>query len=199
MGRQPLTVYKVSKVKFSLVTFGSGPVTDINLTDNCKRLPQVNVVLALVNEYDLVTRADKPYLNSLVDLYRSRYGLPPLHTPALTSLAAHAGAAGGKGMWPLPPPQFQLLGDIIVLKSCVGPAGDDESDATKFVHHSLQPVRLTADEFGRLLFCDVAVHRRVVYLERMDMLARVDDTAGPAEGKDVLVREVEELVGIRQE
>ncbi|KAH6651230.1 hypothetical protein F5144DRAFT_617854 [Chaetomium tenue] len=174
-------------------------VSNPSAEHNCKRLPQVNVVLALVNEYDLVTRADKPYLNSLVDLYRSRYGLPPLHTPTLSSLAAHTGAGGGKGMWPLPPPQFQLLGDVIVLKSCAEPAGDDESDATKFVHHSLQAVQLTADEFGRLLFCDVAVHRRVVYLERMDMLTRVDEAPGPAEGKGVLVMEREELVGICQE
>jgi hypothetical protein len=172
-------------------------VTDICLTDICKSLPQANLVLALVNEYDVVTRADKPYLSSLVDLYRAKYGLPPLHTPSLSWLALHAGAVGGKGMvWPLPLPQFHLLGDIIVLRTCVESASDDESDATAVVHRSLRAVQLSEVELGRLLFCDVAVHRRAVYLERMDMLVKIARMGEAEEGKDALVVEKGALAGL---
>lgn len=184
-------------MKLSLITFGSGPVTDISLTDICKTLPQTNLILALVNEYDVVTRADKPYLSSLVDLYRARYGLPPLHTPSLSRLALHAGAVAGKGMvWPLPLPQFHLLGDIIVLRTCVESASDDESDSTAVVHHSLRAVQLSEDELGRLLFCDVAVHRRAVYLERMDMFVNIAGTGEAEEGEDASVVEKGVLVGL---
>jgi hypothetical protein len=174
-----------------LITFGSVPVTDISLTDTCKALPHVNLVLSLVNEYDVVSRADKPYLQSLVDLYRARYGLPPLHMPALSSLA---GAVGGQGVWPVPPPQFHLLGDIVVLKMDGESAADDESDATAVVQRSLRTVQLSEDELVKLLFCSVAVHRRAVYLERMDTLVGAAEMQAPMEKeKDNLVMESEVL------
>ncbi|KAK4096073.1 alpha/beta-hydrolase [Parathielavia hyrcaniae] len=141
---------ELSHLKFSLLTFGSVPVTDTDLTTACKSLPHVNLVLTVVNEHDAVPRADRPYLESLVDLYRSRYGLPPLHMPALSGLAlgaANHAAAGTssacKGAWPVPAAQFCLLGDVVVLRMRMGGVGgdmmmkggddgDDESEVTDY-------------------------------------------------------------------
>src|SRR5436190_441497 len=72
----------VSSTRFSVITFGAAPVTQPNLTprllDLSHRRDRPGVMLAIVNEYDIVPRADGPYLRSLVDLYRSKYGLPPI-------------------------------------------------------------------------------------------------------------------------
>jgi hypothetical protein len=34
----------------------------------------------------------------------------------------------------------------------------------------VQAVEVTPDEFSKLLFCDIATHRRTAYLERMEMM-----------------------------
>jgi hypothetical protein len=140
--------------------------------------PNIGLVMAVVNEYDMVPRADGPYLRSVVELYRSRYALPPLaggyvEKPSIASLAVHA-SVGLKGHWALPPPTYYLVGDVVVLKTCLETsqqADDSVSEATTLAIPLLKAVKVSAVDFSKLLFCDVAVHRRMVYLERLEMLA----------------------------
>jgi len=46
-------------------------------------VPNLGVVLAFVNEFDLIPRADQAYVFSLIDLYRSFYGLEPMMKDAI--------------------------------------------------------------------------------------------------------------------
>ncbi|KAK4171643.1 Alpha/Beta hydrolase protein [Triangularia setosa] len=159
----------ITNCKLSLITFGSPPVTSISLTDICKGSPNTGLLLSIVNEYDMVSRADGPYLRSLVDLYRSRNGLPPTFNNTTTPIERGAKA------WPLPLPVFQPLGDIIVLKlhfinmSSVQGA-DALSQTSSLVAPTIKAVSVTPEEFAKLLFCDISTHRRKTYIERMDML-----------------------------
>ncbi|KAK0672344.1 Alpha/Beta hydrolase protein [Cercophora samala] len=170
----------MTNCKLSLISFGSPPVTSTGLTDICKGRSNVGVLLSMVNEYDMVSRADGPYLQSLVDLYRSRIGLPLLFS------SSAATADGDSKAWPLPLPTFQLLGDIVVLKlRFVDPPsvlGDDAlSQASTLVMPTLNAITVTPQEFAKLLFCDIATHRRKAYIERVEMLtAQIWDSSEPS-------------------
>ncbi|KAK4670712.1 uncharacterized protein QC763_213520 [Podospora pseudopauciseta] len=160
----------ISNCKPSLITFGSPPVTSISLTDICKDSSSVGVLLSIVNEYDMISRADGPYLQSVVDLYRSRHGLPPVFN------SSAATAERDSKSWPLRLPTFHLLGDIVVLKlhlvDLPSVQGDDAlSQASTIVVTTLKAVKVSPKEFAKLLFCDISTHRRKAYIERMEMLA----------------------------
>ncbi|KAK4200875.1 Alpha/Beta hydrolase protein [Triangularia verruculosa] len=152
--------------KLSLITFGSPPVLSRGLTDICKENDGVGLLLSIVNEYDMISRADGPYLRSLIDLYRSRYGLPSVSGSATTR---------GHSAWPLPLPVFQPLGDIIILKLHLVDIPsfrkrDSSSQASTLMAPTLKAVKVSPEEFARLLFCDISTHRRRSYMERVDML-----------------------------
>jgi hypothetical protein len=120
----------------------------------------------------MISRADGPYLRSIIDLYRSRNGLPPVSADA-PSITIVDDAA--KTAWPLPPPEYSLLGDIIVLrlKLMDAPASNDDetfSQAETLTTPLVRAVEVTPEEFSKLLFCDIGTHRRTAYLERMEMM-----------------------------
>lgn len=186
------------KVKYSLLTFGSAPCVTISdvgrrILGSKREKGTVGVMMALINEYDMVSRADKAYIRSVVDLYRGRYGLPPLtiSTPGQRVIAGggipklEAGLDIGsetsetERMWHLPRPVFHLVGDIIVFRLCFGEemgTEDDGDDEGELLEREVgQKPTLKADlvpteEFTKLVFCDIGVHRRTAYLERVGML-----------------------------
>lgn len=50
--------------------------------------------------------------------------------------------------------------------------GDDAlSQASTIVVPTLKAVKVSPQEFAKLLFCDISTHRRKAYIERMEMLA----------------------------
>ncbi|KAK3370940.1 hypothetical protein B0T24DRAFT_577929 [Lasiosphaeria ovina] len=174
---------QLPSAKYSLITFGSAPSTSQSVTELCRSQPSVGLLINFVNEYDMVSRSDKAYIRSILDLYRSRYGLPPVanthlterllrdgglgNSPSIASIAVHAGPKVGV-TWPLPAPVFHLVGDIVVLRVCFdAPEADDVIPEA-----SLKADKVSPDEFGKLLFCDLSVHRRTAYLERLNMLVR---------------------------
>jgi hypothetical protein len=166
--------YPVARSKLSLITFGSAPTTTlpIRMPDLRHSHPNIGPTLAILNEYDMVPRADRSYIRSIVDLYRTARGLAPIHTPPLNPHSESKALA-----WPLPPPQYHLVGDIIVLRlrlsgGCSSALVDDAlSQASTLTEPMVEAVRVAPGEFGRLLFCDLATHRRRAYLERMDIWA----------------------------
>ncbi|KAM7183570.1 Alpha/Beta hydrolase fold [Naviculisporaceae sp. PSN 640] len=166
---------RLETTKLSLITFGSAPTTSSSITGLCKLRPNVNLTLSIVNEYDMISRADGPYLRSLVNLYRSRKGLPPVSlSDDQPELDAPRDTAR-KDIWPLPLPKYHLVGDIIVLQLLLAdtPAtnyDDTFSQASTITSSIVSAIELTPDEFSRLLFCDIGTHRRVTYLQRMQTL-----------------------------
>jgi hypothetical protein len=176
---------KLSNLEFSLVTFGPAPVLSSNLTSFALKSPNVGFVLAFVNEYDIVPRADRPYVRSIVNLYRSRYGLPSVASPGIapsleqmevnsaeTSIVLESDgmSQGGKmemELWALPKPSYHVVGNIIVLQSphATAPSATQGPPAK-----SVRAVQVSQSEFQDLLFCDLGVHKRKTYLQRMEMM-----------------------------
>jgi hypothetical protein len=124
-------------ITFSLITFGAAPVSTHDITPLLRQYAgqprKAGLALAVVNEFDLVPRADGPYVRSLVDLYRAKYGLPPITDVAPSkpetplSLETKTVIAGREQsaptdqeplsahVWPLPKQQYRLAGDIYCL------------------------------------------------------------------------------------
>ncbi|KAK0751769.1 Alpha/Beta hydrolase protein [Schizothecium vesticola] len=166
---------QIVRSKLSLITFGSAPTTTlpIRIPDLRHSRPNIGPTLAILNEYDMIPRADRAYIRSIVDLYRTSHGLAPLHTPPPEADAE----SKARLAWPLPPPQYNLVGDIIVLRlrlsggGSSAPVDDALSQTSMLTAPIVEAVRVAPGEFGRLLFCDLATHRRRTYLERMDIWA----------------------------
>ncbi|UNI16981.1 hypothetical protein JDV02_003363 [Purpureocillium takamizusanense] len=164
----------LSRQTLSLATFGAAPAVAQNVTDVTKALPNVGWMLSFVNEFDMVPRADQPYIRSIIDLYRARYGLP------CRSAMPGDGAfdATGKTValtaphWTLPPPCYQLVGDIILSRKTtrVPTADDGASEMTAVSSRQMLFHKVCPDDFYDLVFCDIGVHKRRTYLERVEHL-----------------------------
>ncbi|CAM1503554.1 Fc.00g011450.m01.CDS01 [Cosmosporella sp. VM-42] len=167
---------QLSFVDLSLVTFGSPPITSINVTELAKRQHRVEHVLAFVNEFDLVPRLDRSYMLSLVDLYRSSYGLPPTSPDDSSDPQLQRGEGPGGTEWKLPSPDYHIVGDIVVLRSkidlgVVFRPGETDFDTLVAPSQRLDMVHVSPQEFQQLLFCDVSAHKRRLYLERLEKLS----------------------------
>jgi hypothetical protein len=111
--------------------------------------------------------------------------------PTGPDLAVHAGAAkilaavhGTGVVWPLPGRLLGLVGEVVVWKLVLGGGlassleGDEatqpeEISADDAVERlQVKAMKVEEDDFSKLLFCNVGVHRRMVYLERAGMLVR---------------------------
>jgi hypothetical protein len=196
-----LIIQKASHRKLSFITFGAPPVTQPNLNhilhNNRRRTtPNLGLTLAIVNEYDLVSRIDQPYIRSLVDLYRSLFQLGPVpdddddddddngestttSETASASLSTTSTLDSGLGarMWELPKPEFWLLGEIVLWRTeAVDVKRENGQGATGVVAREkiLRAFVVQSDEFARLVFCRVQVHRRQEYEMRVKMLMGED-------------------------
>jgi hypothetical protein len=134
----------------------------------------------LINEFDLVSRADRPYILCLVNLFRSVYGRPPLG-PDEDEDSAHASPPSevsssatevsdvlkeaAESVWPVTPCRYHHVGPHIVLLKRL----ERESHSGEY-SLKLRAVRVAPDEFEKLLFCRLAVHRRVCYAERIQII-----------------------------
>jgi hypothetical protein len=143
----------------------------------------LGITVAIVNEYDLVSRIDQSYIRSLVDLYRSLFQLNPIpddestksdtsSTLAESSLDSEGSLLQKAKMWNLPKPAFWLLGEIVLLRIEAVEVRADNAVAwpTVTMQRILMPFTVEPEEFARLVFCRVAVHRRVEYEKRIEML-----------------------------
>ena len=151
------------------------------------------MVLALVNEFDVVARADLAYVRSLVDLYRSFYKLPPVpdketgDSSASLTLTDSGDSYVRKGIWKLPLVNFFHIGPLVVLKgekvlpsrsevkgsgATQPPALDkQEQDAPKTIYGrrnkilKLEAFDVTAEDFATLVFRRKFVHNRAIYID----------------------------------
>ena len=169
---------------FSSITFGSPPVIRPDIGSRTPRGQNCGFVISFVNEFDLVPRADGAYVRSLVDLYRSLYDLPPIQAEAsnnqprstfsssdstLVNGSIKSSNSTASRSWTLPKPDLWHAGDLVLLKLELS----TEEDISK--NHggnglALHAIELSHEDFSKLLFCQVAVHSRGCYHERVRML-----------------------------
>ena len=179
----PLLIQITGKFRFSLITFGSPPVINQDLST---RLPKHNhdkveeIVLNFINEYDLVTRSTRSYIRSLVDLFRSIYGLPHIEDKGtvtedwkvLNGLGPQFSGDGSLPtlrlsklrLWDLPRPELFHVGPIVALKAGYSSTPAPGETALDW---DLRAYLVPPEEFAQLLFCRVSVHSRQIYAENM--------------------------------
>ena len=146
-----------SQTTFSCITFGSPPVAHCAQPQDRSALNQYLAgerVLHFVNEFDIVSRVDRSYIRSMLDLY-----------------AKESEEEKDQNYWQLPEPELIHLGQIVVLKiraPCFEPRpeGDLRTDAA-FSAWKLEP-----EDLAHLLFCRRSVHHRTVYRDRVSHLQR---------------------------
>ncbi|KAF5966883.1 hypothetical protein FBULB1_11437 [Fusarium bulbicola] len=166
--------------RFSCVTFGAPPCltrhVDLDIFQPSSGTTCVNVI----NEFDVVTRADKPYILSLVDVARAMLDLPPkaaisehetsegIVSAALGSTRDEKGRLSDDSVdfpvkesnfWRFPQPFYHHVGPRLIL-------------LTRYVDNqmSLKAVEISSSEFQKLLFCRVTVHGKRFYEERIGAL-----------------------------
>ncbi|KAK4248897.1 hypothetical protein C7999DRAFT_13178, partial [Corynascus novoguineensis] len=151
-------------LRFSLVTFGSPPVIAPSVTnlvnEHLKHQTNPGLAVAVVNETDVVARADNLYLLSLVDLYKSIDSPAPV---AETTTQAQPRTRDGR-YWQLPPPVYHLIGNVVVLKEL-----DEESDDPRITAFSV-----SESDFSKLLFCSSRAHHKEVYQLAVERLRHAE-------------------------
>lgn len=115
-----------------------------------------------MNEYDLVARADKDYIQSLTELYGSI-------GPHDSKQDANHRDGNKRLDWPPPAPVFQHIGPIIVLKNSP-PTSDMKCGTSSLPGLVLSAWKITAEDLSRLIFCRLSVHGRTVYEERIQKI-----------------------------
>ena len=118
-------------------------------------------MLAIVNENDAVARLDRPYVESISQLYETT---SPTRINSLRS---------AKRMWRLPPPQLYHIGDLIVLKQ-------EQEKAINVV----RGYQVTPELFSDTVFYDLAAHPKAVYQKNIASLLAAD--AEPLAGLEYL-------------
>ncbi|KAF5721166.1 alpha beta-hydrolase [Fusarium mundagurra] len=166
--------------RFSCVTFGAPPCLTQQVDFGMFQPSRGTVCINVINEFDVVTRADKPYILSLVDVARAMLDLPP--KAAISEHETSEGIVSAalettrdekwrlsddsedllvkeSNFWRFPQPFYNHVGPRVVL-------------LTRFVDNqmSLKAVEISSSEFQKLFFCRVAVHGKKFYEERISAL-----------------------------
>ncbi|KAF4472687.1 alpha beta-hydrolase [Fusarium albosuccineum] len=172
--------------RFSCVTFGAPPCVTAPVDLSLYQPGGPTLCLNIINEFDVVSRADKPYILSLVDLVRAKVDLPPEASGSATSENTIRAPNKAKlehelesfpsidtflsdsdesfvlrnsDFWGLPRPFYHHVGSRVILMMRL-----DEGKL------GLRVVEVPLSEFRKLLFCRIAVHFKARYGERVEML-----------------------------
>ncbi|KAK4233461.1 hypothetical protein C8A03DRAFT_19473 [Achaetomium macrosporum] len=158
-----------SDARLSCITFGAPPVVTqaLNVEGLAPRRP-LGLCLNIINEFDVVSRADRPYILCLVNLIRSLYGKPAILDDGVEftrdmdppGSRASQQAAGPENVWRVPPPMYHHVGSRVLLLTRL----DDDGRIC------LKACEVTEEAFQQLLFCRVEVHRRACYSDRIRRL-----------------------------
>ena len=180
-------------LRFSCFTFGAPPILSDDITQAIKlgsfRERNRGFNLAFVNEFDMVCRIDHSYLRSLIDLFRSVYGLgpgmndeivrqeekpgtsntedtqyvlPPLNFPNVDQKAAVNPTEDRP--WALPIPDYHTFGDLVLLRKEHNTRVESKQRSSK----ELRALSIRAQDFEMLLYCGIKVHSRTHYEDRME-------------------------------
>jgi len=150
------------------VTFGAPPVSLLPLQVATQGRNNRNQFLAFANEGDLVVRADRAYLGSLVKLLAAP--APSTSTrarlrervsrPNLRGTGARPAGAGPLPYWPVPEGTLSNAGRLVLLR-----------EKPRTSSHAVEAVQVTDGELRDVMFGDPAMHPMTVYKQRLDTLA----------------------------
>ncbi|KAI1191178.1 Alpha/Beta hydrolase protein [Nemania serpens] len=156
---------KFTDVSFSCITFGCPPVAKV--ADIKDRLVLDHVlgqapILNIINEYDLVSRLDREYVRSLIQLYSSK-------TPYVPEESSWTDEEIVGKYWPLPTSDFEHIGSIVVLRTELPDLQLDNMTASQ-VSTKVTAWDITSESLSDLVFCQVQVHRRKYYRGKIEQL-----------------------------
>ncbi|KAF9638048.1 hypothetical protein BFW01_g8945 [Lasiodiplodia theobromae] len=156
-------------IKFSSITFGGPPALRQTRLEK-EWIPESGELwLNIVNEYDVIGRADKAYILSLVDLLRSVYGKLPLENTSGISLDSQN--SGTLNYWTLRESDYRHYGDMIILQvSQEWPSLSGESVLTND-GLSVSTWKVSWADYSQLVFTRVRVHARTFYERNVGMIA----------------------------
>ena len=175
------------------MTFGAPPILSADITETIKTEPFLGrnrgVNLAFVNEFDMVSRVDQSYFRSLIDLYRSIYGLEPVMNGKIARREAKPSTPDTEDtqyvlppldfqhtepkaavkpienrLWPLPNAEFHMFGDLVLLRKEQDARVEPDERPSK----ELRALSIRAQDFEKLLYCGIKTHSRTYYSDRMD-------------------------------
>ncbi len=155
-----------SSTQFSCITFGAPPCVsapvDVSRFETGGR---VIACLNIINEFDLVARADKRYAEELAKLLKSLHDTPsvPLDPAPRTDVGLTSSLPDaqddplyqGRKVYPLCKAIYQHIGPRILLLR------------RRAAGLPLVAVQVKAQEFENLLFCRLAVHKKGEYSQRV--------------------------------
>jgi len=120
-----------------------------------------------VNEYDIVARADKQYIRSLIELRKAARQSQSISNSGQDRLTINKAI---EPTWLLPEPVCQHIGRIVVLKVS-RPTSDmrntcssSSSSSSELVHSAWE---ITPNQLSQLVFCKLSVHGRAAYRDRI--------------------------------
>ena len=159
-------------LSFSCVTFGSPPICDSKFASLANRLREETKTcrfhINFLNEFDLVPCLDKPYVLSLINLYRTKFSLPPIQSEESVVSSTTVGASSSSNIdttsfWPLPAPVLVHSGEMVLLSL-------DESLDGEYETGKLRATTISNDVLGSLVYCRLAAHKMDLYLTNLSEL-----------------------------
>ena len=170
--------------RFSCITFGSPPMIRPSISSRSLSSHGKTLVFNIINEFDVVTRADSNYILSLVNLYRSIYQMSSVRevntlddgmmqdTKSIAAYHLSSDKDSTGSFWITPSATYNHIGERVVLhmQMCEG-SSSGESDDDLADKLELKAFSIEAQAFQKLLFCRVSVHRRIEYRKRIGLIA----------------------------
>jgi len=145
--------------------------------------PNRGLVLSIINEFDLVTRCDTSYIKSIVSLFRTLHKLPPLpaskeskptrpleQAPVELFTLEQRAPPFCEDEWALPSPEYHHVGELVLLSKTLAARPVGENTTVPFNPIQLRAVVAPPEDFCRMLFCRIEVHRRKEYQARVEYL-----------------------------
>ncbi|TAQ83961.1 hypothetical protein B7494_g7720 [Chlorociboria aeruginascens] len=179
------------------ISFGAPPVSLLPLTKPSNPELKKSLFLAFVNEGDPVTRADKAYVRSLLDLYTTTAPVPtqnqnqnesltipkprPLMSPSSLALnklrsapkpSKSTSSQMAQPLWPTPEAELSNAGRIVLLRSEEGVRGGVAGKSLKARMDDGVVAQIVTDELLRVVvWGDPVCHMMRLYARRVEILA----------------------------
>ena len=125
------------------------------------------MVLTIANEFDTVTRTDRPYMLSLVELHRSITKYFDSRATLADTLEGGMSTNATRKTWPLPAPEYYPIGEVALLKLAI----EESSESDESPEPVLKMYKISSAVLSGLVFCDIEVHKRVHYTKRAVLIA----------------------------
>jgi hypothetical protein len=160
------------------VTFGTPPISLLPILKPERKELKNSVFLSFVNEGDPVTRADKAYVKSLLELLaqpapETKHRLKEVKSLSRLKAKASQPRVDEKPVWPVPACTLSNAGRIVVLRSAKG-SSDTPKDRMTIrdrLDEGVVASVCTEDQLRGLIWGDPVAHLMKLYAGRIEMMA----------------------------